>query len=57
MMLIHDINENILIPHPSYLYAYQYEAKKWDLYKEMILCFGLEPSQIKIDKTVVHVST
>ena len=37
-MLIHSINDNILIFHPSYLDVYQDEAKL-DLYKEMII-FG-----------------
>ena len=27
MLLIHDINDNIIIPHPYYLVVYQDEAK------------------------------
>ena len=55
MMLLHDINDNILITHLSYLGVYQDKAKKWDLYKEMIY-FGLEPNPPKTDKTVMHVT-
>ena len=35
MMLLHDINNNILISHPSYYAAYQDKYEKYDLYQEL----------------------
>ena len=32
MMILHGINDNILIPHLFYLDVYQ-DFKKWELYK------------------------
>ena len=56
MMLIQGINDNILIPHLSYLGVFQDEAKKLHLYKEINVFWGLEPNPQKTDKTGVHVS-
>ena len=42
MMIFHYINDNILITHLSYSGVYQYEAKKWELFKEINNCFVLE---------------
>ena len=44
MILIHGINDNILIPRLSYLGVYQYEEKR-DLFKEISNVFGLEPNK------------
>ena len=43
---MHGINDNILITPLYYLGVYPDEAKKWDLYKEVILG-GLEPNPPK----------
>ena len=55
MVLLHDINDHILIPHPYYSGVYQDEAKKQELYKEINI-FGVGTKQNKTDKTVVHVT-
>ena len=45
-MLLHGINDNILVPHLYYSGMYQDEAKKWELYKDInILGGGVEPIQ------------
>ena len=55
-MIIHGINDNILISQPPYLGVYQYKYLKLELYKD-INCFGVGTSTQKInDKMVVHVS-
>ena len=55
MVLIHSINDNILIPFLSYSGVYWDEAKKTrDLGIDKYV-LGLEPNQ-KNDKTAVHVS-
>ena len=53
-MLLHVINDNILISHLPYSGVYQYEAKNESSTKR--LYFGLEPDQKNTDKPVVHVS-
>ena len=55
-MLIHGINDNIRIPHLSYLGVYQYEFNMRALQKDKYLFWvGTKPQ--KTDKTVVHIST
>ena len=55
IMLLHGKNDNIIIPMLSYLGVYQYEAKKWEIYKDIILFLGWNQTK-KTDKKVVHVS-
>ena len=55
-MLLHGMNDNILIPHLSYLGVYQDKAKKWELYKEINIHILGWNQEEKTDKTVVHVS-
>ena len=40
MMIMHDMNNNILIYGTSYLGGYQDEYEKWELYKEINI-FGV----------------
>ena len=54
-MPLHGINDNILIPHLFYSGAYQYEAKKRNLYKDKNIVLGLKQTK-KTDKTVVKFS-
>ena len=54
-MLLHGINDNILIPNLYYLGVYQDEAKILELYKEINI-FWVGIKQTKTDKTAVHVS-
>ena len=54
-MLLHGINDNTTIPHLSYSGVYQYEARKKELHKEIIVFWGWNQSQ-KTDKNAMHVS-
>ena len=54
-MLIHGINDNILINHLYYLGVYQDEEKR-DIYKGINNNFMLEPRTQFFDKTLVNVS-
>ena len=44
-MLLHSINDNIIIYHPSYSVVYQNEAKNDISTKRWDSIFGLEPNQ------------
>ena len=50
MVPFHGINDNITIPHPSYLVVYQDEAKNISQQRDREV-FGSEPNQKKTDKT------
>ena len=53
-MLLHGINDNILISHPSSLGVYQYDAKNKTLQRDNL---GEGWNQTpKTDKTKVHVT-
>ena len=54
-MLLHGINDDILISNPSYSGVYQYETEKLELYKEINIYFRLEPSK-KTAETVVQIT-
>ena len=55
MILLHGINDNILIPHLYYLGVYQDEEKNERLKKDKyVLGVGTKP--LKTDKIVVHFS-
>ena len=56
MMLLHGINDNIPISHPSYLVVYQEKQEMREIYKVIDFVFGSEPNQKKTDKTAVHLS-
>ena len=55
MVPFHGINDNITIPHPSYLVVYQDEAKNISQQRDKEV-FGSEPSKKNPTKQVVHVS-
>ena len=44
MVLLHGINDNIIIPHPSYSGVYQDEEKMRSLIRDKYV-FGIEPNQ------------
>ena len=50
-MIIHGINDNVLIPYRSYPGVYQDGATMWDLYQESFL---VSNQTKKYDETVVH---
>ena len=52
-MLIHGINDNTLVYHPSDLGIYQYEAKMRAL-KEINMFWGCNQTK-KMDKTTMHI--
>ena len=52
-MIIHDINNNILVSGTSSSCGYQDIYENLELCKEINICFGLEPNR-KNDKTVVR---
>ena len=54
-MIFHDINNNILISHPSYLVAYQDEYEIWELYQEINMFWGWNTKPKTSVGTVVHV--
>ena len=49
-MLLHNINNNILISNPYFLGIYQDESEKWDIYQDIDIFLGLEPNKNKILK-------
>ena len=55
MVILHGINDNVIIPHLSYFGVYQNEEMLLYLYKEINNVLGLEPNQ-KTDIILVHVS-
>ena len=55
MVLLHGINDNIMIPHPSYSGVYQDKAKKTRSLQRDEYSFGSETNK-KTDKRAVHVS-
>ena len=55
-MLLHNINNNILIYHPSYPDLYQDEAKKRELQKEINIYFWVGTKPKKTYNTVVHLT-
>ena len=56
MTLLHDINNNILISHPSYSGVYQDRYEKWELHQEINDYFGWNQKQSKTAETVVNVT-
>ena len=55
-MLPRGINDNILVPHLSYLGLYQDKAKTREVYKGTILGGGWNQNPQKYDKIVVQIS-
>ena len=54
MMLLHKINNNILISHPPYSILYQHEYENWELYQEINIF--LVGNKQKKAETAVHVT-
>ena len=54
-MLIHYINNNIQISHPSYSGVYQDEYKKLEIYQEINIFWGWNQNK-KTVETAVHVT-
>ena len=54
IVLLHGINDNIIIPHPYYSGVYEYKAKMRSLQRDKCF-FGLEPNK-KNFKMVLRVS-
>ena len=54
LMLLHNINNNIPIYHPSYPGVYQYEYEKLEIYSDIV--FGVGTKQKKTVETAVKVT-
>ena len=54
-MIVHDIDNNRLILHPSYLGLYQDEYEIQELYQDINSFLGLEPKQQNAE-SMVHVT-